>query len=90
MSSSQITKLCTAAIAIGGVFIVTQLAAQQPGPAKADRAAASASQVPANSSDATRAKLMASDEWKQISAGYQKWLDHTAHIYAQTDRPNQR
>jgi hypothetical protein len=87
MLSRRSTKLCPALIATVGLFIAAQLAAQQPGPT--GRAAASTSQAPANSSDPARAKIMASDEWKQISVGYQKWLS-TQPIYTskQIDRIN--
>jgi hypothetical protein len=58
--------------------VVGQLVAQQPTPAAGHAA-------PANSSDAaTRASIMASDQWKQVGTAYQKWLS-TQPIYT----PNQ-
>jgi hypothetical protein len=71
-------------------LVVRPLAAQQPAPAARPMAPAAAPTT--NSSDAAaRAKIMASDEWKQVYTGYQKWLT-TQPIYTpkQINRINEK
>jgi hypothetical protein len=68
---------------------VRPLNAQQSAPAPSGAAAAKASA--SNSGAATRAKIMSSDEWKQVYTGYQKWLS-TQPIYTpkQINRINEK
>jgi hypothetical protein len=62
------TRTFTVLILAISCFAVDPLAAQQPNQAAGRTASSTSSEA------ATRAKIMASDEWKQIGAGYQKWL----------------
>lgn len=82
MSNSSFIRLVAVAVMAAGCLTAYQLAAQQPTPPAP--AAPTAKSAAAGSDSAAREKIMASDEWKQVYAGYQKWLS-TQPVYS----PNQ-
>jgi hypothetical protein len=83
MSNSSFIRVVAAAVLAAGCFTAYQLAAQQPNQSSA-RAAPAAKSATGASDSATREKIMATDEWKQVYKGYQKLLS-TQPVYS----PNQ-
>jgi hypothetical protein len=90
MSTFKKIQLIAALFAAAAWLAVDRLSAQSANQAISDRAAPTAKSVVAAPSDAAaRAKIAASDAWKQVEMEYQKWLSHqTIYTPSQIKRIN--
>ena len=82
MSTTAFIRIC-AVLTVATLLAAQRLPAQQSNQPKAC-AAGSATEAAGSSEAAAKAKIMASDAWKQMAAEYQKWLNSQA-IYTPDD-----
>ncbi len=89
--STLATRTFIFLVATLACFAVLPLHAQQPAAPTPSGAVATKASAPNSSDAAAREKIMATDEWKQVYTGYQKWLS-TQPIYTskQINRINEK
>src|SRR5262245_41364544 len=85
MRSLTTTRCRVVSFAIASLFAANHLLAQQPNrPPAGSSAPTAAKAAPASADAAEKAKILASEPWKQVISEYQKWLSSQA-IYTPDD-----